>query len=210
MLHFQNVWLFFIASLLLNITPGNDMIYVSSRSISQGSKAGIMSALGVFFGCFVHILAAVFGLSLIIARSAYLFNIVKLAGAAYLIYLGVKSWLSKPSQKHTHPQSPSLNKWKLFKQGMITNALNPKVAIFFLSFLPQFIDPSSHFVKLQLAVLGLWFAAQGTLVLMIVALIFGRTKDFFSRKPRFWQIQEKITGTILIGLGIRVALTTKK
>lgn len=210
MLHFQNLWLFFIASLLLNVTPGNDMIYVSSRSISQGSKAGIMSALGVFFGCFVHILAAVFGLSLIIAQSAYLFNIVKLAGAAYLIYLGVKAWISKPAQKDTGSQSPRLNKWKLFKQGMITNALNPKVAIFFLSFLPQFIDPASHFVKLQLAALGLWFAAQGTLVLMIVALIFGRTKDFFSRNPRFWQMQEKITGTILIGLGIRVALTTKK
>ena len=207
---FSELWLFFIASLLLNITPGNDMIYVSSRSISQGSKAGIISALGVFFGCFVHILAAVFGLSLIIARSAYLFNIVKLAGAAYLIYLGIKAWISKPVQAAMGSQSPGLNKWRLFKQRMITNALNPKVAIFFLSFLPQFIDPASHFVRLQLGGLGLWFAAQGTLVLIIVALIFGKTKDLFTRNPRFWQWQEKITGTILLGLGIKVALASKK
>lgn len=210
MLHFQNTWLFFIAALLLNITPGNDMLYVSSRSISQGSRAGIISALGVFVGCFVHIMAAVFGLSLIIARSAYLFNIIKVAGAAYLIYLGIKALLSKPAQTPASSKVTKADHWKLFKQGALTNALNPKVAIFFLSFLPQFIDPSSGLVKIQLAVLGLWFAAQGTLVLIIVALIFGKTKDFFSRNPRFWKIQEKITGTILIGLGIKVALTTKK
>src|ERR1700743_2434761 len=97
MLNFQHLYLFFIASLLLNITPGNDMIYVASRTLSQGTKAGIVSATGVFVGCFVHITAAVFGLSLINRRSAWLFNIIKLAGAAYLIYLGIKSLFSKPA-----------------------------------------------------------------------------------------------------------------
>lgn len=96
MFTFQNLYIFFIASLVMNITPGNDVLYVASRSISQGTKAGIISALGIFTGCFVHIFAAVLGLSLIIARSTYLFSIIKFAGAAYLIYLGVKALITKP------------------------------------------------------------------------------------------------------------------
>ncbi|WP_295668382.1 LysE family translocator [uncultured Mucilaginibacter sp.] len=95
MFNYQNQYLFFIASLLLNLTPGNDMLYVASRSVSQGIKAGIASAVGIFVGCFVHISAAVMGLSIIISRSAYLFQLIKFAGAAYLIYLGVKALLSK-------------------------------------------------------------------------------------------------------------------
>jgi len=97
MFNFQNLYLFFIASLLLNLTPGNDMLYVASRSVSQGIKGGIVSALGVFAGCFVHILAAVLGLSIIISRSAYLFQVIKFAGAGYLIYIGIRSLLAKPS-----------------------------------------------------------------------------------------------------------------
>src|SRR5471030_1345221 len=97
MFNFQNFYLFLIASLLLNITPGNDMLYVASRSVSQGIKAGIASSIGVFVGCFVHILAAVLGLSIIISRSAYLFQLIKFAGAGYLIYLGIRALLSKPA-----------------------------------------------------------------------------------------------------------------
>src|SRR5471030_627114 len=97
MFHFQNFYLFFIASLLLNLTPGNDMLYVASRSVSKGIKGGIVSALGVFAGCFVHISAAVLGLSIIISKSVYLFQLIKYAGAAYLIYLGIKTLWSKTS-----------------------------------------------------------------------------------------------------------------
>src|SRR5579872_3692400 len=171
MFHFQNVYLFFVASLLLNLTPGNDMLFVASRSVSQGIKAGIISALGVFCGCFVHIMAAVFGLSLIIARSAYLFSLIKFAGAAYLVYLGIKALIVKANVETSDTANRKFDRLKLFKQGFITNALNPKVAIFFLSFLPQFIDPASPFFKMQLATLGLWFAVQGTLVLIIVAIV---------------------------------------
>ena len=210
MFHSQNIYLFFIASLLLNLTPGNDMIYVASRAVSQGSRAGVVSAAGVFVGCFVHITAAVLGLSIIIANSALLFSIIKFVGAAYLVYLGVRSLMSKRSVPADATMTPNLNYWRLFRQGFVTNVLNPKVAIFFLSFLPQFIDPASQTVKLQLLTLGLWFAAQGTLVLIIVAIILGKTKDFFRSNPRVWQIQEKITGLVLIGLGIKVALTTKQ
>jgi len=210
MLHFQNIYLFFVASLLLNLTPGNDMLFVASRSISQGIKGGVISALGVFCGCFVHIMAAVFGLSLIIARSAYLFSLIKFAGAAYLIYLGIKAVISKSNIDTSANSAIKFDKRKLFKQGFITNALNPKVAIFFLSFLPQFIDPASSFFKIQLATLGIWFAVQGTLVLIIVVIVLGKTKDFFTQNPRVWRMQERITGIILIGLGIKVALAAKK
>lgn len=210
MFDLQNVYLFFIASLMLNLTPGNDMLYVASRSISQGPKAGIVSALGVFCGCFVHIVAAVFGLSLIIARSAWLFSMIKFAGAGYLIYLGIRSLVSEPATDHIEQNAAVSGGWKLFRQGVITNALNPKVAIFFLSFLPQFVDAGSPYIKADLVTLGLWFAVQGTLILMIVAIILGKSRDFFKQHPKVWLIQEKITGLILIGLGIKVALAAKK
>ena len=210
MFNFQNLYLFFVASLLLNLTPGNDMLYVASRSVSQGIRAGVVSSLGIFVGCFVHIFAAVLGLSIIIAKSAALFQLIKYAGAAYLIYLGIKSLVSKPNTDAATVQPVKANYWKLFKQGILTNALNPKVAIFFLSFLPQFIYPASPYFKVQLFTLGLWFAVQGTLVLIIVACILGKTKDFFKQNPRVWLIQEKITGLILVALGIKIALFTKK
>lgn len=210
MFHIQNLYLFFIASLLLNLTPGNDMIYVASRSISQGIKAGIISAVGVFLGCFVHITAAVFGLSIIIMKSAFLFELIKYVGAAYLIYLGIKAFTTKSNFNEELTTLPKVDKWKLLKQGIITNSLNPKVALFFLSFLPQFIRIDSSLYKVQLFSLGLWFAVQGTLVLIIVAYLLGKTGNFIKNNQRFWRVQEKVTGLILIGLGIKVALTSKK
>jgi len=210
MFNIPNLYLFFIASLLLNLTPGNDMIYVASRSISQGIKAGMISALGVFIGCFVHIVFAVFGLSIIIAKSAFLFGLIKFLGAGYLIYLGIKALVSKSDFNKDTTTLPKVDKWKLLKQGIITNALNPKVALFFLSFLPQFIQINSPLYKVQLFSLGLWFDLQGTLVLIIVAYLLGKTGNFIKNNQRFWKIQEKVTGIILIGLGIKVALSSKK
>lgn len=210
MFHIQNLYLFFIASLLLNLTPGNDMIYVASRTISQGAKAGIVSAIGVFVGCFVHILAAVFGLSIIIAKSAFLFEIIKFLGAGYLIYLGVKVLISKENFDKNVVSLRPVSKWKLLKQGIVTNALNPKVALFFLSFLPQFIQEGSPFYKTQLFSLGLWFALQGTAVLIIISLLLGKASNFIKNHQKLWNIQEKVTGIILIGLGVKVALSAKK
>ncbi|MEO8763432.1 MAG: LysE family translocator [Ginsengibacter sp.] len=210
MLNIQNLYLFFIASLLLNVTPGNDMIYVASRSISQGTKAGMISALGVFIGCFVHILFAVFGLSVIIANSAFLFELVKFLGAGYLIYLGIKALVSKSGVNKDTETFLKLDKWKLLKQGILTNALNPKVALFFLSFLPQFIQINSPQYKVQLFSLGLWFDMQGTFILITVAYLLGKTGNFIKNNPKFWKVQGKVTGIILIGLGIKVALSSKK
>ncbi len=201
----QNLYLFFIASLMLNLTPGNDMMYVVSRSLSQGFKAGAYSALGIFLGCFVHILAAIFGLSIIIAQSALWFELIKFAGALYLIYLGIKTLFSKSSNENIN-SLPQVHKRKLLKQGILTNALNPKVAIFFLSFLPQFVNPLSGNFKLQLFGMGIWFALQGTIILVILAYFVGKTTNFLKSHPMFWWIQEKLTGLILVGLRDKVSI----
>ncbi len=194
---------------MLNLTPGNDMMYVISRTLSQGFKGGLYSAFGIFLGCLVHIAAAVFGLSIIIAKSAFLFGVIKFAGAAYLIYLGIKALVKKASMpQETYHQKK--DHWKLLKQGIITNALNPKVAIFFLSFLPQFIDATSHNFQFQLLTLGIWFDLQGTFILIVIAFLIGKSRDFIKTNPRFWHIQEKLTGLILVGLGIKLIFISRK
>ena len=202
--------LFALASLILNITPGNDMIYVASRSAGQGIKAGIVSAFGIMAGCMVHIIAAVAGLSAIIAKSATAFDIIKYIGAAYLIYLGIKSLLNKKSSFQLSEKMERISYKKIFWQGVITNVLNPKVALFFLAFLPPFIDISAAHPQWQILFLGVWFDCSGTVVNIIVAVLFGRMGNWLSKSPRYVRVQEKITGLLLIGLGIKVALTSKK
>jgi threonine/homoserine/homoserine lactone efflux protein len=205
----DNFWVFALTGLLLNLTPGNDMIYVIARSSGQGIKAGVISALGIGGGCIVHILAAVIGLSAIIAQSAIAFDIIKYAGAAYLIYLGIKSLLSK-KKKFAINKLEEISYNKIFWQGVITNVLNPKVALFFLAFLPQFIDINSGNTTLQILFLGTWFNVVGTLVNILVALLFGKLGAWLSSSPEFVQWQERITGVLLIALGIKVALSGKK
>ena len=199
-----NLNLFFVASIMLNLTPGNDMLYVISRSISQGFRGGLFSSLGIFIGCLVHVFAAVFGISLIIANSPILFQAIKFAGAAYLIYLGINAFRTKPNTPETQNDLQKVKPWQLLKQGAITNALNPKVAIFFLSFLPQFIDTNVGHTATQLFQLGMWFDVQGTLILILIAFLIGRTSNFIKQNPKFWAVQEKITAVILIGLGIKL------
>lgn len=185
------------------------MLYTAARSLSQGIRAGILSALGIFSGCIFHISAAVFGLSKIIQESVILFSIIKYAGAVYLIYLGLRSFFKKKTIPGNIETLPTISYRKIFLQGMITNILNPKVAIFFLSFLPQFIDPNSTHLKEQIGFLGLWFAIQGTLILIIVASLTGAFRNLLQQNKKFWNWQEKITGIILIGLGIKIFFSKK-
>ena len=209
MFNIENFYLFLSVSILVNLSPGPDMLYTAARSLSQGTKAGIFSMLGIFTGCLFHITAAVFGLSKIIEESVLLFSIIKYAGAAYLIYLGVRSLLKKSKNETGIKELPVLSSRKIFTQGLITNLLNPKVAIFFLSFLPQFINPQSTHIKEQIAFLGLWFDVQGCLILTIVALLTGTFRKMLQQNKNFWNWQEKITGMILIGLGIKMFFTKK-
>jgi threonine/homoserine/homoserine lactone efflux protein len=185
------------------------MLYTAARSLSQGTKAGILSALGIFSGCLVHTTAAVFGLSKIIQESVFLFSIIKYAGAAYLIFLGMRSFFRKPKTQSNIVKLEPISYKKIYFQGVITNVLNPKVAIFFLSFLPQFIDPQSLFLKEQIAFLGLWFDVQGTLILVLVALVTGYFQMMLQKNKAFWNWQEKITGLILVALGIKMLFTRK-
>jgi len=205
----ENFWMFALTGLLLNLTPGNDMLYVIARSSGQGTKAGVISALGIGAGCFIHIFAAVIGLSVLIARSALAFEIIKYIGAFYLIYLGLRAIISKKRFLSIQPQLEKLSGNKIFWQGVLTNVLNPKVALFFLAFLPQFITIKGN-TSMQILFLGTWFDVVGTLVNIIVALLFGKIGVWLSKSPRFVKWQERITGIILIGLGIRVALSSKK
>lgn len=205
----ENFYLFLGVSILINLSPGPDMIYTAARSLSQGTRAGIYSALGIFSGCVIHTLAAVLGLSAILAQSAFWFAIIKYAGAAYLVYLGIKSILNKRPVSMETGKLPAVPYRKIFLQGFFTNLLNPKVAIFFLSFLPQFVNPSSPFIKEQIIFLGLWFDVQGTLILIGVALLTGSFSRLLKENKNFWRWQDKITGLILVGLGIRMLFSRK-
>ena len=210
MIGLNDFLLFAFASLMLNITPGNDMLYVATRSASQGVKAGIVSSLGIAGGCLVHLLAAVIGLSAIIANSAVAFNIIKYIGAAYLVFLGIRSFLSKQNKFDLNDKIEKIPLSKLFWQGVFTNVLNPKVALFFLAFLPQFIHPEKGNAPLQILLLGLWFNFSGTIVNIIVAMLFGKLGNWLADKQAFIKWQNKITGSLLVGLGIKVALSTRK
>lgn len=207
MFDFPNFGLFLVTSLLINIMPGPDMLYTAARSLSQGSKAGVVSALGIFTGCLAHIVAAVLGLSALVANSITLFTIFKMLGACYLIYLGLKALAARTSGAEGEISSleatPLL---RVYWQGVVTNVLNPKVAVFFLSFLPQFVNPHSEHLQAQIAFLGLWFDIQGTLTLILVALLTGYFRELLNRSPVFWRWQNRVTGAILLWLGVRVAI----
>ena len=207
----HNFWLFALASFLLNITPGNDMLYVASRSAGQGVRAGVISSLGIMTGCLVHLTAAAAGLSAILASSATAFSIIKYAGACYLVYLGLKAILSRKASGLLPAEKPAASSGRrIFLQGVLTNVLNPKVALFFLAFLPQFIDVREKHATEAIVLLGAWFDVGGTIVNILVAVLFGRIGDWMRRNPRWLKVQEKVTGLVLIGLGIKVAFTTKK
>ena len=209
-MNIHDLGLFAFAALMLNITPGNDMLFVITRSTGQGVKAGIICALGIMAGCMVHIIAAVIGLSAIIVSSALAFNIIKYIGAAYLVYLGIISIMSKRKsfEIDNHVQQQSYK--KLFWQGVVTNVLNPKVALFFLAFLPQFVDVRTSGAQWQILFLGVWFDVSGTIVNVVVALLFGKIGWILNKSPRFVQWQERFTGAVLIALGVKVALSSRK
>jgi len=199
---------FVLAVFLLNITPGNDFIYVATRSISQGAKAGIISAFGISSGLLVHVTASVMGLSVLLAKSILAYEIIKYVGAAYLVYIGVRMLFAKTAfpEGLSGSNGEETRTLQLLRQGFITNVFNPKVALFFLSFLPQFANQHSAYVSLQLLVLGLWFIFSGTVVSIAIAIAFARMRNWLASMPLFWKFQQRIASTIFIGLGLKIAL----
>jgi threonine/homoserine/homoserine lactone efflux protein len=194
---------FLLAALLLNLAPGPDMLYVIGRSVGQGRKAGVVSALGIFAGCWVHILAAAVGVAALLRSSPLAFNIIRYAGAGYLIYLGAKLILRR--SQLTTQELPPEGLPNIFRQGVITNVLNPKVALFFLAFLPQFVDARRGSVALAILFLGFIFDVGGTLVNLAVAYAGGTVGELLRRNQRLGQIQKWFTGLVFIGLGVRLA-----
>jgi len=196
--------LFATATLALNLTPGPDMLYISARSIAQGRRAGVLSALGVAAGCFVHTLLVAFGLAGILARVPVAYEVVRYAGAAYLMYLGIRMLIAEPV---AGPRAPTIeSSGRIFLQGMVTNVLNPKVALFFLAFLPQFADPSRGALWWQFVLLGALFNLSGTLVNLIVALVASTTRRLAAGGERAGLWLRRLSAAVFVGLGARLAL----
>lgn len=199
---------FLIASLILTFTPGADTIYILGKSVAQGKKAGIFSALGSSTGGLVHCLLAALGLSIILAKSAIAFELVKYLGASYLIFLGIKSLTSKSSKQFDLETVDAKNNYgKIYVSGILTNILNPKVALFYLAFLPQFVDPKYIHSSLPFLILGLTFLLLITIWSLIIALSASKLSDSIRRnyKVKLWL--DKIAGGVFILLGIKIALS---
>jgi threonine/homoserine/homoserine lactone efflux protein len=205
----HDFWLFVLAGFLLNVTPGPDMALVMGRSLRDGARAGAVAALGIGAGAFVHIAAAAVGLSVLIASSALAFTVIKWVGAAYLIVVGLRLLLSPSAGDAAGGATlPPASLRSVFLQGFLTNVLNPKVALFFLAFLPQFIDPAAPSKALAFVVLGLVFNLTGTAWNLAVAWAASR----LARLPAFARVRawlDRVLGALFLGLGVRLALAER-
>ncbi|HKX30703.1 MAG TPA: LysE family translocator [Blastocatellia bacterium] len=206
MLNWSNLWLFIGAALILVFIPGPNTLYIMARSLQQGLKAGIISSLGVHVGTLFHIAAAAFGLSALLLSSAVAFNLVRSAGAAYLIYLGIKTLLAKEPAESA-PEIEQANLSRVFFQGIIVNLLNPKTALFFFAFLPQFVDPARGAVTWQIIVLGMMMIFLGSLSDWSYALAAGSIGRRMGRNVKFLRRQRYFAGSVYLGLGAATALS---
>ena len=200
-----STWIAFaVASLALNLTPGPDMTYVIGRSLGQGSRAGMISALGISAGTLVHMLAAALGVGAVLRVWPIAYDMVRYAGAAYLMILGVRMLRKGWAENRAAGLDPE-PLWAIFRQGVLTNVLNPKVALFFVAFLPQFVVPAKASIAWQILALGIYFNFSGTVVNLFVARLASAAGDLL-RRGRAGALVEKISGCICIALGWRVVL----
>ena len=196
--------LFLAAGVLLNLTPGPDTVYILGRSIAQGREAGIASALGISLGSIFHTCAAALGLSAILATSALAFGTIKLLGGAYLIFLGVKMILDRRKQLSLPSNFRRRTTLAAFRQGILTNILNPKVALFFLAFLPQFIDPASSAKVPAFILLGLTFVTTGTIWCLILAWFASAFSERLRGNQTISQWLNRSAGALFVFLGLRL------
>ncbi len=202
--------LFIASGLLLNISPGPDSLLVVTRSAAQGWRAGSAAAFGIGAGIFVHIFAAALGLSAVLAASATAFTAVKYAGAAYLLYLGIGLLVGKPNRPAAarSMRSPTAHSYrKIFVQGFLTNVLNPKVALFFLAFVPQFILPESTNKALAFIVLGCIFNFNGMLWCNLLAVATGFTRSRIRAGNALSRWIGRLVGALFVSFGVKLALT---
>jgi threonine/homoserine/homoserine lactone efflux protein len=198
--------LFVGAALLLLVVPGPAVLYVVTQSVSYGRRAGLASVAGITTGTLVHIAAATIGLSALLASSALAFDIVKYLGAAYLIVVGIRR-LAGLEQPNESTPARSRSHGRLYRQGIVVNTLNPKTALFFLAFLPQFVDSTRGAAWAQILALGLLFAALGLLSDSVWALVAGTLGERLRRSRRFPQVQRYVSGSVFVGLGAVAAFS---
>jgi threonine/homoserine/homoserine lactone efflux protein len=204
---FSSLAVFVAAALVLLLTPGPAVLYIVARSIDQGRRAGLVSMLGVHAGTLVHVAAAAVGVSALLAASATAFSVVKYLGAAYLIYLGVRRLANRtPALAPGDGQPPQLR--RAFWDGVVVNVLNPKTALFFLAFLPQFADVSRGSVGVQILVLGAIFVLLGLITDGGYAVTAGTAAQWLRGHPRFLATEPWVSGSMYIGLGVAAAFTS--
>jgi threonine/homoserine/homoserine lactone efflux protein len=194
---------FLVASFLLWITPGPDTMFILARSIALGSRAGALSVLGISTGILIHTAFAAFGLSALLATSTVAFGLLKFAGALYLIFLGIQALMRKP-HGITTPSVDATGPWRIYRQGVTTNVLNPKIAIFFLAFLPQFVDARTYPGPAPFLLLGGMFVLGGTLWCLGVALCAAKATRAIRNNPQAMVWLERLSGCVYIGLGLNL------
>ncbi|MBG9831987.1 MULTISPECIES: LysE family translocator [Bacillus] len=200
-----NYEVFLLTGILLNLIPGADTMYIVGRSISQGRKAGVYSVFGIITASLVHTLFVAFGLSIILTKSVVLFNIIKIIGVIYLVYLGIKMVLDKTNVDF-QASSNKLNIRKIYIQGLLTSLTNPKVSLFFIAFLPQFIDTKAS-GPIPFIILGLTFTATGLLWCLFVAYFSSYVTKKLRGNQKVGMILNKVTGMIFIGMGLKLLQT---
>lgn len=205
----HDLWLFILSALLLNITPGPDTALVVARSTQMGLRGGVAAAFGVTGGIMVHITAATIGLSALIAASATAFSVVKYVGAAYLIYVGLRLMLTRHAAAADAPQAALLPLRSVFWQGFFSNALNPKVAIFFLAFLPQFVANEAPSKALAFLFLGVIFSIGATAWSLIVAFATAHAASRLKATRRFQRFIDGAIGAMFVALGVKLALVQR-
>jgi len=201
--------LYIIASLALIATPGQDMIYVITRSLAQGRFAGVCSAIGVCLGILVHTALAALGVGAILQASETLFVVLKLIGAAYLVYLGLKLALSRETARELGAAGAPLSPFALVWQGVLSNVTNPKIVLFFLAFLPQFVDPASPHPTRDLVFLGVLYAALALPIKTAVGIAAGSLSQRILQQPGAIRWMNRLSGTVLVALGLRLAATQR-
>lgn len=200
-----NLGLFISAAVVLLVVPGPSVLYIFARSVEQGRLAGFVSILGIHTATLVHVAAAALGLSAILASSALAFSVVKYAGAAYLIWLGLKKIFGRVEASDADITLQRQSYARLFRDGFIVNLLNPKTALFFLAFLPQFVEVSAGHVAIQIAVLGLIFILLGFMTDGCYALAAGTAGDWLKRSRGYLKFERYVSGVLFIGLGLTAA-----
>jgi threonine/homoserine/homoserine lactone efflux protein len=206
---FSTLMPFLAAALALNLTPGADMTYVIARSATQGRAAGLAASFGVSLGSLCHALLAAFGVAVLVAHSDAAFLTIKIAGALYLLFLAFKAFRAGAKSAHLKNLPPVSIK-RVFAEGALTNLLNPKVALFILAFLPQFVDPHRGSVALQILFLGTLFNIGGTTVLVVVAISAGAAAGMLRESAQFGKWLNRFSGLVFVGLALRLAFAERR